>query len=166
MVVGCPTRSVAVAVVQTTRFFKIAGNANFSLAAEFLFDTRPVDAPPTFFNHDGFFGVRLAVNDTASTEVLAGGLVDVLDGSTFAKAGVSQPLPGSLEGVTGRQRLPWPARKAGERVLERRLRAWANRVLLLRSLTSSAQSPRRGTSRTPRRRSSRGTSWPVRSDTC
>jgi hypothetical protein len=71
-------------------FFKIVGDADFSLAAEFLFDTRPVDAAPTFFDHDGFFGVRVAANDTASTEVLAGALVDVLDRSTFAKAGVSR----------------------------------------------------------------------------
>ncbi len=71
-------------------FFKLIGDADVSLAAEFLFDTRPVDAPPTFFDHDGFLGVRIAANDPSSTEVLAGALVDVIDQSTFAKAGISR----------------------------------------------------------------------------
>ena len=71
-------------------FFKVAGDADLSLAAEFLFDTRPIDAAPTFFNHDAFGGVRFAFNDTSSTEVLMGGLVDVVDQSTFAKAGISR----------------------------------------------------------------------------
>lgn len=71
-------------------FFKVVGDSDFSLAAEFLFDTRPIDAAPTFFNHDGFFGMRVAANDAASTEVLAGAIVDVVDGSTFGKAGVSR----------------------------------------------------------------------------
>lgn len=33
---------------------------------------------------------RVAANDAASTEVLAGAIVDVVDGSTFGKAGVSR----------------------------------------------------------------------------
>jgi len=73
-------------------FFKVAGDADLSLAAEFLFDTRPIDAAPTFFNHDAFGGVRFAFNDTSSTEILMGGLVDVLDQSTFAKAGISRRI--------------------------------------------------------------------------
>jgi hypothetical protein len=71
-------------------FFKIAGEADLSLAGEFLFDTRPVTAPPTFFQHDAFGGLRVAFNDTSSTELLAGGIVDVVDQSTFAKAAVSR----------------------------------------------------------------------------
>lgn len=71
-------------------FFKVGGDADVSLAGEFLFDTRPKTAAPTFFDHDGFVGLRIAVNDTASTEILAGALVDVLDYSTFGKAGVSR----------------------------------------------------------------------------
>ena len=71
-------------------FFKLIGDADFSLAAEFLFDTRPNSAAPTFFNHDGFLGLRVAVNDTANTEILAGAIVDVFDQSTFGKAGVSR----------------------------------------------------------------------------
>ena len=49
-----------------------------------------MDAPPTFFDHDGFLGLRIAANDTSNTEVLVGALVDVLDGSSFGKAGVSR----------------------------------------------------------------------------
>ena len=71
-------------------FFKVIGEADLSLAAEFLFDTRPIDAAPTFFNHDGFLGVRVAANDPSGTEMLAGALVDVVDQSTFAKAGISR----------------------------------------------------------------------------
>ncbi len=58
--------------------------------SEFLFDTRPRDAAPTFFDHDGFLGARLAFNDTSSTEVVAGAVVDVLDQSTFGRAGISR----------------------------------------------------------------------------
>ena len=71
-------------------FFKLGGDADLSFAAEFLFDTRPKDAPPTFFEHDGFLGTRLAFNDTSSTELVAGAIVDVLDQSTFGRAGVSR----------------------------------------------------------------------------
>lgn len=71
-------------------FFKLVGNADVSLAGEFLFDTRPVQAPPTFFEHDAFAGVRLALNDTAGTELLAGAITDVVDVSTFVRAQISR----------------------------------------------------------------------------
>jgi hypothetical protein len=70
--------------------FKALGDADVSFAAELLFDTRPIDAAPTFFEHDGFLGARVAINDTSSTELLAGAIVDVVDGSTFGRAGVSR----------------------------------------------------------------------------
>ena len=70
--------------------FKIVGEADLSFAGEFLFDTRPIVAAPTFFNHDGFLGLRVAANDPASTELVAGAIVDVLDGSTFGRAGVGR----------------------------------------------------------------------------
>ena len=70
--------------------FKIAGEADLTFAAEYLFDTRPVSAPITFFDHDAFGGVRLAFNDTASTEIVMGGIFDVLDGTTFARAQASR----------------------------------------------------------------------------
>jgi hypothetical protein len=75
-------------------FFKVIGEGDLSIAAEFLFDTRHVEdgrpPPPTFFEHDGFLGVRIAANDTANTEVLAGAIVDVVDYSTFGRAGISR----------------------------------------------------------------------------
>ena len=71
-------------------FFKLAGDADLSFAAELLFDTRPRDAAPTFFDHDGLLGARLAFNDTSSTELVAGVVVDVLDQSTFGRAGISR----------------------------------------------------------------------------
>ena len=71
-------------------FFKIAGEADLSFAGEFLFDTRPVQAAPTFFEHDAFAGVRLALNDTASTELLAGAITDVVDLSTFTRVTIGR----------------------------------------------------------------------------
>jgi hypothetical protein len=71
-------------------FFKVAGDGDVSFAAEFLFDTRPKDAAPTFFDHDAFLGTRIAFNDTSSTELVAGAVFDVLDQSTFGRAGISR----------------------------------------------------------------------------
>ena len=72
--------------------FKLFAEADLSFAAEYLMDTRPRDAPITFFDHDAFGGVRLAINDTASTELVAGAIVDVLDGSMFARAQASRRI--------------------------------------------------------------------------
>jgi hypothetical protein len=66
------------------------GDLDLSLAAEALFDTRTVDAAPTFFKHDAFGGLRLALNDTGSAEFLGGAIVDFTDGTTFGRAGVSR----------------------------------------------------------------------------
>ena len=71
-------------------FFKLIGEADVSLAGEFLFDTRPVEAAPTFFEHDAFAGLRVALNDTASTELLAGVITDVLDLSTFTRVTIGR----------------------------------------------------------------------------
>ena len=71
-------------------FFKLIKEADLSLAGEFLFDTRPLSAPPTFFEHDAFAGLRFALNDTAGTELLGGAIVDVLDYSTFVRAQIGR----------------------------------------------------------------------------
>jgi hypothetical protein len=71
-------------------FFKFAGEADLTLAAEFLFDTRPPEAPITFFQHDAFAGLRLAINDVSNTEVNAGAIIDVVDGTTFGHAEASR----------------------------------------------------------------------------
>ncbi len=71
-------------------FQGFVGDADLTFATEFVFDTRPRDAAPTFFDHDAFVGVRLAFNDTSNTELFAGALVDVTDGTTFGKLIVSR----------------------------------------------------------------------------
>ncbi len=64
---------------------RFLGDADLSFAAEMLLDSRPLGAPFTFFEHDAFGGVRLAFNDAASTEIGGGAIVDVVDGTTFAR---------------------------------------------------------------------------------
>ena len=53
---------------------------------EYLYDGRndnPGLAPPTLFQNDLFFGLRLALNDFQDTSVLMGGIVDLDDQSTL-----------------------------------------------------------------------------------
>jgi hypothetical protein len=71
-------------------FFKAFAEADVSLAAELLFDARPLGAPLTFFEHDAFAGLRVALNDLANTELTAGALVDLLDATTFGRAELSR----------------------------------------------------------------------------
>jgi len=66
-------------------FSDLAGGADLTAVAELFFDTRPIDAPITLFQHDGALGLRLGFNDTSSTEILAGAIVDVVDHATFAR---------------------------------------------------------------------------------
>jgi hypothetical protein len=51
-----------------------------------------VQAPVTFFDHDAFGGLRLAFNDTASTELTVGAVLDVFDGSMLGKLEASRRL--------------------------------------------------------------------------
>jgi hypothetical protein len=73
-------------------WFKFVREADLSFALELLWDTRPINAPPTFFEHDAFGGVRLGFNDTQSTELQAGAIVDVFDGTTFGRLEASRRL--------------------------------------------------------------------------
>jgi hypothetical protein len=66
-------------------FFDVVAGWDIGVAAELLLDARPLEAPITFFEHDAFGGLRLGFNDTASTELLAGAVVDVRDGATFGR---------------------------------------------------------------------------------
>lgn len=66
-------------------FFDIGKGVDLTLVAEVLFDTRPDNAPLTFFKHNVFGGVRLAVNDRGNTELTAGAFVDFLDGTTWGR---------------------------------------------------------------------------------
>ena len=72
--------------------YQVFDEANLTFAGEFVFDTRPLSGPITFFDHDAFAGARLAFNDVASTELNAGALIDVVDGSTFGTVEASRRL--------------------------------------------------------------------------
>ena len=50
---------------------------DLGVLGEYLYDGRGDEAPLTPFNNDAFVGVRLTFNDVQSTEVLAGGIVDL-----------------------------------------------------------------------------------------
>lgn len=52
-------------------------SADIGVLFEYLFDDRGIDAPPTAFDNDLFAGIRLALNDSSDTSVLAGIAVDL-----------------------------------------------------------------------------------------
>lgn len=70
--------------------YQFVGEADFTLAVEGLFDSRPRSAPITFYDHDAFVAFRIALNDTASTEFTGGALVDVLDATSFLRVEASR----------------------------------------------------------------------------
>ncbi|HYD50634.1 MAG TPA: hypothetical protein VEB21_19920, partial [Terriglobales bacterium] len=51
-----------------------------------------IDSPPSPFEHDLFAGLRLTFNDTQSTQILVGAIVDVIDGSRFWSIEASRRL--------------------------------------------------------------------------
>lgn len=58
-------------------FNSVAGSsADVALMAEAQYDARPADAPLPFLRHGVFTGLRLALNDAASTELKAGLLAE------------------------------------------------------------------------------------------
>lgn len=66
-------------------FFGLFGtNADLGMLAEYQYDGRQAnpDAPPTLFDNDVFLGTRLALNDEATTSLLAGVFVDVKNESS------------------------------------------------------------------------------------
>jgi hypothetical protein len=67
-----------------TRFAVAGGRADLGLLAEWLFDDRdgPARAPVTTLQNDLFYGARLALNDVRDSNVLAGLITDLEDGST------------------------------------------------------------------------------------
>lgn len=100
-------------------FYALLGSADLGVLGELLYDTfQPdnlptagdippgatvdqvaaaispleIDAAPNPFEQDVFFGFRLALNDTQSTQVLAGGTVDVSDRSRFWSVEASRRL--------------------------------------------------------------------------
>jgi hypothetical protein len=71
------------AISSGVEYTTLIANADLGLLAEYHHDDR-YNATPMFFDHDAFLGVRLAVNDVASTEVRAGIIVDVKNGARLA----------------------------------------------------------------------------------
>ncbi|MEQ1439125.1 hypothetical protein AAG565_07160 [Fontimonas sp. SYSU GA230001] len=58
---------------------------------EYLWDSRGDDAP-TPFQNDVFVGTRIAANDTASTEILAGAIIDTQRGGIFGNVEASRRI--------------------------------------------------------------------------
>jgi hypothetical protein len=65
-------------------FYQILGSAkDLGVLGELLIDDRdPGKAPPTPMDNDLFLGSRLTFNDVQDTNVLAGGVIDLEDGTT------------------------------------------------------------------------------------
>lgn len=76
--------AAAVAGVEYTYYGVLGSDIDAGLLAEYLYDGRDKIAPPTPFNNDVFFGMRLAFNDTQNSQILAGVTTDV---ETQAKIG-------------------------------------------------------------------------------
>jgi hypothetical protein len=66
--------------------------ADLGLLAEYHYDGRDGDAPPTLFDRDIFVGMRYALNDPESTSVLAGAIVDQSDRSTLFSVEVERRI--------------------------------------------------------------------------
>jgi len=71
----------AVAGLEHTHYQILGSGADLGLLFEYLYDGRDADAPPTPFDHAVFGGARLALGDVSDTNLLAGVIVDLDDGS-------------------------------------------------------------------------------------
>ena len=79
----------------------IVSVADLTIIGELLFDTRPLGAPLTFFDHDGFVGFRLAFHDRANTDVTGGAIVDIVDGTTLGRLELSRGFGDHWKAVLG-----------------------------------------------------------------
>lgn len=67
-------------------FFDILeSGVDLTLVGEYHFDNRDRRAPLTLFENDAFAGFRLAVNDEGDTQILAGGVMDTENLSSFIR---------------------------------------------------------------------------------
>lgn len=57
--------------------------ADLGILAEYHFDGRSAEAPPTLFDEDVFVGMRYTLNDAAGTAILVGAIVDQSDQATL-----------------------------------------------------------------------------------
>ena len=73
--------------LEYTLFQLLGSSADLGLLLEYLYDGRdrdPTVAPPTFFEHDVFAAVRLALNNVADTQLLVGATIDSRNAQTLA----------------------------------------------------------------------------------
>ncbi|MCA9664748.1 MAG: hypothetical protein KC503_04140 [Myxococcales bacterium] len=72
-------------------FFDIAGSGvNLALLGEYYYDSRPADAPLTFFKNDAFLGTRLTLPDSGGTRFIVGAVTDVRDLRTYIRGQASR----------------------------------------------------------------------------
>ncbi len=77
--------------------YQALGEGDIGLLAEYLYDGRDATAPPTSFDNDLFVGTRLAFNDVFDTQLLAGGVVDLNDGSLATRIEGARRLTNTLK---------------------------------------------------------------------
>ncbi len=75
-------------------FFNVGGRGlDLGLIGEYLYDGRdPALAPTALFENDAFAGVRIALNDTQDTEVLAGAIIDTESSAVIASVELQRRL--------------------------------------------------------------------------
>ena len=78
--------------IEYTLFGVAETRADLGLIVEHLYDGRDSTAPTTPFDNDAFIGARLGFNDTADSEIIAGGIVDLEHGATQAAIEVETRL--------------------------------------------------------------------------
>ncbi len=77
--------------------YQALGAGDIGLLAEYLYDGRDATAPSTSFDNDLFVGARLALNDVLDTQLLAGGIVDLNDGSLAVRIEAERRLTTRLK---------------------------------------------------------------------
>ncbi|MEN8145701.1 MAG: hypothetical protein ABFS14_12210 [Gemmatimonadota bacterium] len=76
--------AAAVAGVEHTFFQVGGGTSDLGVLGEVMVDRRDENAPFSAFDHDLFFGVRWALNDTYDTSILGGPVIDYETGEMIA----------------------------------------------------------------------------------
>ena len=94
-----PYRVAFIAGFEYTFYGVFGTAADVGVLGEFLYDSREDNVTTQSFNpfeRDIFGGIRLALNDAQNTELLAGGIIDPVDGGQFWNIEASRRLWGSF----------------------------------------------------------------------
>ncbi|SEQ74979.1 hypothetical protein SAMN05421690_100126 [Nitrosomonas sp. Nm51] len=67
-------------------------NADMGILLEYLYDGRDITAPPTPFDNDVYFGVRLNLNDVSDTQLIVGNTIDLETQASIFKLNASRRL--------------------------------------------------------------------------